>query len=83
MLHDDVVKLDWGNLLSATVDELFYSSCDDDVSVLVLLALVSGAEETSFGERFLICFRVVKVSRRDVLAADADLSFGALRNLVT
>lgn len=79
----DVVELNWANLFAALVDELLDAARDDNVAVLVLLALVARAEEAALGIRRGVGSVVVEVSLGDVLATDANLALLTLSELVT
>lgn len=73
MLSHNIVKLDGANLLATLVDELLYPSRDDDISIFILLALITCSEEAVGRERGLVGFRIVEITFRDVLPADAYL----------
>ena len=69
MIHQNVVHLARRNLLAAAIDDLLQSPCDGEVAVIVEHALVAGVEP-AMGEGFGVGFRVVLISRRNVIAAN-------------
>src|SRR5829696_8379412 len=73
MFQDHFIHFSWRDLLSASVDDFFDAPSDEQITVLVEIALISSPKPT-LRERCDVGIAVVGVTTHDINATNNDLA---------